>query len=47
MRALLPEFPTANIVAEPAKRDTAAAVALGRWLGGGARSYGDDGGPAG
>ncbi|MEP6956367.1 MAG: mannose-1-phosphate guanylyltransferase, partial [Chthoniobacterales bacterium] len=29
VRALLPEFPQANIVAEPAKRDTAAAVALG------------------
>jgi mannose-1-phosphate guanylyltransferase len=28
-RALLPDFPAANIVAEPAKRDTAAAVALG------------------
>lgn len=28
VRALLPEFPTENIVAEPAKRDTAAAVAL-------------------
>jgi mannose-1-phosphate guanylyltransferase len=29
VRALLPEFPAANIIAEPAKRDTAAAVALG------------------
>ena len=29
VRALLPGFPAANIVAEPAKRDTAAAVALG------------------
>ncbi len=29
VRALLPSFPAANIVAEPAKRDTAAAVALG------------------
>ena len=29
VRALLPDFPGANIVAEPAKRDTAAAVALG------------------
>jgi len=29
VRALLPEFPSENIVAEPAKRDTAAAVALG------------------
>ena len=29
VRALLPNFPGANIVAEPAKRDTAAAVALG------------------
>ena len=29
VRALLPDFPPANIVAEPAKRDTAAAVALG------------------
>lgn len=29
VRALLPEFPAANIVAEPAKRDTAAAIALG------------------
>lgn len=29
VRALLPDFPSANIVAEPAKRDTAAAVALG------------------
>ncbi|MDQ6809366.1 MAG: sugar phosphate nucleotidyltransferase [Verrucomicrobiota bacterium] len=29
VRELLPEFPKANIVAEPAKRDTAAAVALG------------------
>ena len=28
MRALLPDFPAENIVAEPAKRDTAAAVAL-------------------
>ena len=28
-RALLPDFPASNIVAEPAKRDTAAAVALG------------------
>ncbi len=29
VRELLPAFPPANIVAEPAKRDTAAAVALG------------------
>ncbi len=29
VRALLPDFPAENIVAEPAKRDTAAAVALG------------------
>ncbi|MGI8820227.1 MAG: mannose-1-phosphate guanylyltransferase [Chthoniobacterales bacterium] len=29
VRALLPNFPPANIIAEPAKRDTAAAVALG------------------
>ena len=29
VRALLPDFPSGNIVAEPAKRDTAAAVALG------------------
>lgn len=29
LRELLPDFPSANIVAEPAKRDTAAAVALG------------------
>ena len=29
VRALLPDFPRENIVAEPAKRDTAAAVALG------------------
>lgn len=29
VRELLPDFPAANIVAEPAKRDTAAAVALG------------------
>jgi mannose-1-phosphate guanylyltransferase len=29
VRGLLPDFPSANIVAEPAKRDTAAAVALG------------------
>ncbi|MGI8436040.1 MAG: sugar phosphate nucleotidyltransferase, partial [Chthoniobacterales bacterium] len=29
VRALLPDFPKENIVAEPAKRDTAAAVALG------------------
>ncbi len=29
VRALLPDFPSENIVAEPAKRDTAAAVALG------------------
>ncbi|MFN2507737.1 MAG: mannose-1-phosphate guanylyltransferase [Chthoniobacterales bacterium] len=29
VRTLLPDFPGANIVAEPAKRDTAAAVALG------------------
>ncbi len=29
VRALLPDFPEENIVAEPAKRDTAAAVALG------------------
>jgi mannose-1-phosphate guanylyltransferase len=29
VRELLPDFPSANIVAEPAKRDTAAAVALG------------------
>ena len=28
-RALLPNFPATNIIAEPAKRDTAAAVALG------------------
>ena len=33
VRALLPEFPADNIVAEPAKRDTAAAVALGAgWI---------------
>ena len=29
MRALLAKFPSENIIAEPAKRDTAAAVALG------------------
>ncbi len=29
VRELLPEFPRENIVAEPAKRDTAAAIALG------------------
>jgi mannose-1-phosphate guanylyltransferase len=29
VRELLPDFPSANIVAEPAKRDTAAAIALG------------------
>ena len=29
LRELLPDFPKANIIAEPAKRDTAAAVALG------------------
>ena len=29
VRELLPDFPSSNIVAEPAKRDTAAAVALG------------------
>lgn len=29
VRALLPDFPSENIVAEPAKRDTAAAIALG------------------
>src|SRR6476646_6997295 len=29
VRELLPQLPTENIVAEPAKRDTAAAVALG------------------
>ena len=29
VRELLPDFPSANIIAEPAKRDTAAAVALG------------------
>ena len=29
VRALLPDFPRENIVAEPSKRDTAAAVALG------------------
>lgn len=29
VRELLPRFPPANIIAEPAKRDTAAAVALG------------------
>ncbi|MGZ5504072.1 MAG: mannose-1-phosphate guanylyltransferase, partial [Chthoniobacterales bacterium] len=29
VRALLPKFPAKNIIAEPAKRDTAAAVALG------------------
>ncbi len=29
VREILPDFPQANIVAEPAKRDTAAAVALG------------------
>lgn len=29
VRALLPDFPSKNILAEPAKRDTAAAVALG------------------
>ena len=28
VRSLLPDFPAENIVAEPAKRDTAAAVAL-------------------
>lgn len=33
VRALLPAFPATNIVAEPAKRDTAAAVALGAgWI---------------
>src|ERR1044072_9375576 len=32
VRELLPQLPKENIVAEPAKRDTAAAVALGaRW----------------
>ncbi len=35
VRALLPDFPPENIVAEPAKRDTAAAVALGvSWVAG-------------
>ena len=29
VRAVVPELPAANIVAEPAKRDTAAAIALG------------------
>src|SRR5437016_5537486 len=29
VRDLLPDFPKENIVAEPAKRDTAAAIALG------------------
>jgi len=29
VRAMFPEFPAENIVAEPAKRDTAAAIALG------------------
>ena len=29
VRALLPNFPAGNVIAEPAKRDTAAAVALG------------------
>ncbi|MES2571330.1 MAG: sugar phosphate nucleotidyltransferase [Verrucomicrobiota bacterium] len=29
VRALLPQFPAGNIVAEPAKRDTAAAISLG------------------
>jgi len=29
VRALLPDFPQENILAEPAKRDTAAAIALG------------------
>jgi mannose-1-phosphate guanylyltransferase len=33
VRALLPQFPADNLVAEPAKRDTAAAVALGAgWI---------------
>ena len=35
MRELLPDLPPENIVAEPAKRDTAAAVALATaWVGG-------------
>ena len=35
VRALLPKFPSENIIAEPAKRDTAAAVALGAgWVAG-------------
>nr|MDQ6938736.1 mannose-1-phosphate guanylyltransferase [Verrucomicrobiota bacterium] len=35
VRALLPNFPKENIIAEPAKRDTAAAVALGAgWVAG-------------
>jgi mannose-1-phosphate guanylyltransferase len=35
VRELLPDFPKENIVAEPAKRDTAAAVALGAgWVAG-------------
>ena len=42
MRELLPDLPPENIVAEPAKRDTAAAVALGAGLGRGARSSRDD-----
>jgi len=33
VRKLLPDFPKANIIAEPAKRDTAAAIALGAaWI---------------
>ncbi len=44
---LLPDLPPENIVAEPAKRDTAAAVALATVLGGEARSSRHHAGPAG
>ena len=42
MRELLPKLPKENIVAEPAKRDTAAAVALGAGWVAAPRSFRDD-----
>ena len=42
VRALVPGLPAENIVAEPAKRDTAAAIALGAGVDRAARRHGHD-----
>jgi mannose-1-phosphate guanylyltransferase len=43
VRKLLGSFPKENVIAEPAKRDTAAAGRARHWLGRGSRSCSHDG----